>query len=207
MTTGEGGIVVTNNSKLAKQMIFLRGHAMSPETRFWHTDIGYNYRLSNLLCAIGVAQLERFPKLLAGRNRVIATYRKNLNGCCGVRINPYFSHVEASPWLACVWLPPDQASKRDKICEELESRGIETRPFFYPVHTMPPYKKYRMIANPKGLRTDGIAQRGFNIPTSSDLTNGELKWVSMNVQEVLLKYCSGKTVDKAVKQNGVNGYH
>lgn len=198
MTTGEGGIIVTNNAALASRMVYLRGHAMSPEIRFWHTDIGFNYRLSNLLCAIGVAQLERFAHLFGNRLRVIAAYRTALQGVGGARVGP--AEVEGdcrpSPWLACVWLPREHAGKRDAICDDLERRGVETRNFFYAVHTMPPYISYRMVTPRKQgdvTISEEVAARGFNIPTSSLLTTQELRFISGHVRDVILLHCDPRT--------------
>mmetsp|Transcript_29510 Transcript_29510/g.57762 ORF Transcript_29510/g.57762 Transcript_29510/m.57762 type:complete len:414 (+) Transcript_29510:43-1284(+) len=194
MTTGEGGIIVTNRKDLHKQMVYLRGHAMSPDRRFWHTDVGFNYRLSNLLCAVGVAQLERFSELFNGRKRVIEAYARALEGYKGVKINIRAANCEPSPWLACVWLPEGSpTSLRDQICLDLEERGIETRPFFYPVHTMPPYTSFRFHSadpRPEHLKnTMTVAARGFNIPTSVGLTNSEIRFVSNAVKEVLGQHC------------------
>lgn len=82
--------VVCRSKELHKRMVYLRGHAMSPDRRFWHTEVGYNYRLSNLLCAVGVAQLERFDELFGGRKRVIDAYRSSFEGFKGVKINPHW---------------------------------------------------------------------------------------------------------------------
>ena len=194
MTTGEGGILVTRSKKLHQRMVYLRGHAMSPERRFWHTEVGFNYRLSNLLCAVGVAQLERFSELFSGRKSVIDAYKASLEGFKGIRINPHWGFCSPSPWLACLWLKEgSEASLRDKICAELQERGIETRPFFYPIHTMPPYTGYRFHtssgAREEGLLTNTIAARGFNIPTSVGLSKDEVAYVIENVREVVGRLC------------------
>ena len=195
MTTGEGGIIVTNSQDLHKRMVYLRGHAMSPERRFWHTEVGSNYRLSNLLCAVGVAQLERFPELFEGRRRVIEAYRRNLHGFKGVTINPHRDFCSPAPWLACVWLPEGSSTfLRDTICNDLEKLGIETRPFFYPVHTMPPYTSYKFHGTStqasSHLLTNTVAARGFNIPTSVDLSDAEVHFISDSVRQVLDRHCT-----------------
>lgn len=206
MTTGEGGIVVTNDSNIWKRLTYLRGHAMSPTMRFWHTDIGYNYRLSNLLCAVGVAQLERFPELVSKRKKLIDTYINAFDGFEGIKISPNDNDKKLreksspAPWLACVELPAKHADKRDFLCSEIESRGIETRPFFYPVHTMPPYRQYRMVLADGTVLTDQkdpysfqtVAERfaaaGFNIPTTVDLPTSDIDFIIQNIKEVLEMY-------------------
>mmetsp|Transcript_98988 Transcript_98988/g.159615 ORF Transcript_98988/g.159615 Transcript_98988/m.159615 type:complete len:458 (+) Transcript_98988:1-1374(+) len=206
MTTGEGGIVVTNDANIWKRLTYLRGHAMSPALRFWHTDVGYNYRLSNLLCAVGVAQLERFPELVAKRKKLIDRYIKAFDGFEGIKISPNDKDTKLSvnsapaPWLACVELPAQHADKRDFLCSEIESRGIETRPFFYPVHTMPPYRQYRMVLADGTVLTDQrdpysfqtVAERfaaaGFNIPTTVDLPEADVTFILKNIKEVLEMY-------------------
>ena len=191
MTTGEGGMVATKYSALAERLEFLRGHAMSSDKRFWHTEIGFNYRLSNLQCAIGVAQLERFQELFDGRDRVIQSYRRILEGTpYGLLVNPRKEFCMPCPWLACVWLPEGLVQHRDAICTSIEQDyGIETRPFFYAVHTMPPYTGFHMHSTTAcvggGTMSEKVASQGFNLPTSLDLTEADILFIASSLLQVL----------------------
>jgi perosamine synthetase len=195
ITTGEGGMLCTNDADLAQRARHLSRHAMSPTQRFFHTEVGYNYRLSNLLCAIGCAQVERFDEIVAGRRALIEFYRSELDGIvAGVHINPQVSDdTVLSPWLAYVLLPDRLVPRRDDMLAALRSEfHVDTRPFFYPMHTMPPYAACETATREgRGKRNAGavrISGRGFNIPTSSDMSLEDRTRVVEAVAEVLRRY-------------------
>jgi len=190
ITTGEGGMVCTDDLKLAERVRYLSRHAMSTERRFFHTEIGFNYRLSNLLCAIGCAQVERFPEIVARRNDIIQYYRNALDGFCGICINPVQSDIVLAPWLACVILPDNLCCFRDDICHTLQKKfKVDTRPFFIPLHTMPPYESYRRV-NKNGDNTltmsNKMCTKGFNLPTWVEITKSELDSVIEATQNTII---------------------
>ena len=195
MTTGEGGMVCTNDSKLAERLKFLSTHAMDPNQRYFHTEVGFNYRMSNLLCAIGCAQLERFSALVEGRQRLINYYKQEIDGICGgVLVNPTFADdVVLSPWLACIYLTDVLSSHRDEICKKLLLfYRIDTRPFFHPLHVMPPYSDCVTVTregkNHVPVNSIRMHQLGFNIPTASDMSDENAKHIVTSIQAVLAEY-------------------
>ena len=194
MTTGEGGIVCTNDAALATRLKFLCTHAMSPDVHFFHTEIGFNYRLSNLLAAIGCAQLERFDELIEKRALVIRNYQQGLDGHCQVQLNPSFDdNVTLCPWLASLYLSDAMAVHRDAICRVLKHEFlIDTRPFFYPMSSMPPYAKYVTATREgRGKATVGarrMASLGFVIPTIPDMLAVDLKYVVDSIKVVLTRF-------------------
>jgi perosamine synthetase len=178
VTTGEGGMVVTGDAELAERMRLLRGQGMAPTRRYWHPIIGYNYRMTNVEAAIGVAQMERIDQLLAHRRRLAGWYHDRLCGVSAVTLP-----VERAPatnvfWMYSVLL--ERSDWRDPVMADFAQRGIETRPFFYPVHEFPMYR---------GHRTDhgcpvacDLSYRGVCLPTScrineadADVIAGELR--------------------------------
>ena len=194
-TTGEGGLICTNDKDLAARARHLSRHAASPTKRFLHTDVGFNYRMSNLLCAVGCAQIERAEELFKGRRELIEYYRDSLEGVCGgVRISPKSSdHIVVSPWLACVVLPESLAHHRDHICNILRSEfRVDTRPFFPPIHTMVPYSGYvtasRSGRGCKNLGALRMGMIGFNIPTSSNMSQQNRSRVVKAVLETLNRF-------------------
>lgn len=193
ITTGEGGMVCTNDSELAERVRYLSRHAMSKERRFFHTEIGFNYRLSNLLCAVGCAQVERFPEIVARRSEIINHYRVAMDGFHGVMINPSQSEdVVLAPWLAVVVLPDKLSCFRDEICKVLKDEfHIDTRPYFIPLHFMTPYALCRRV-NKHGGKTlpmaRNVSQQGFNLPTWCDMTNEELHKVTASTKNVIGRY-------------------
>jgi perosamine synthetase len=182
VTTGEGGMVTTGDDALAGRMRLLRTHGMDPTRRYWHPVIGYNYRMTNVAAAIGLAQLERIQSLLARRQEVVAWYREAL-GPIGVLtsqgVKPWAKHVW---WMYSVLVGPETAD-RDGVMESLRAQGIETRPIVHPLHTLPPY-----VEGTAGERfpvAERIARTGINLPTGSGLTRAQVDVVCDRLLECL----------------------
>jgi len=190
MTTGEGGMVLSSSSDDDKRIRFLRDHAMDPNKRYWHSEVGYNYRMTNLQAALGVAQLQRFNEVNSKRKRVLQQYKQQgLEGLFGIKINPRSSWADPAPWLVSIVLPLELNSKeRDIICTELFKKNIDTRPYFYPIHQMPPYNNYRCVnKDGKGqlINTISLSSRGFNLPSSPNLSNNDIVRVSDSLKKEL----------------------
>ena len=159
MTTGEGGMVTTDDAALAERMRLLRGQGMDPKRRYWFPLIGHNYRLTNLQCAIGLAQLERVEAFIAARRRVAAWYREAFDGVSGLRFQQSRPPCEHAWWMTCIQLA--DASRRDAVAEALAAEGIETRPVFYPLHGLPPYAG----ANADCPNAETIGLAGLSLPS------------------------------------------
>ena len=160
VTTGEGGMCLTNSPELAQSIRLLRDHGMTPSRSYWHERVGYNYRITNLQAAIGYSQLWRIEEVL-DRNREIANaYRTALQGIPGVKFPPPMDAVyEPVVWLASVQVP---AAKRDQLLMAASEARIEMRPFFHSLSTLPPYEKYARVC-PNSLE---LSATGINLPTS-----------------------------------------
>jgi len=139
-TTGEGGAVACADPDLARRLERLRAHGMDPGRQYWHESVGYNYRLTNLNAALGLAQLERLDEMLAQRRALARRYDANLAGLPWVR--PAFPAPGRSiDWLHPLWLDEAALGKsRDQVLAALKAAGIDARPLFYPLHLMPPYQ-------------------------------------------------------------------
>ena len=164
VTTGEGGMVVTDDDELAERCRLFRGQGQDPEHRYRFPVVGFNYRLTNLQCAIGLAQVEDLPDRLDRRRAIAARYRANLS------------------WMAGVVLPVPSEAERDRVMEELLQEGIETRPFFYPLHTMAPYAGSPADAFPVA---EDLAARGLCLPTWNGLTDDDVDRVSERLAAAL----------------------
>ncbi len=167
LTTGEGGMVVTNDSTLAARIRFLKDHAMDPTRRYWHPEVGYNYRMTNLQAAIGCAQIERIVELTARRQEVVDRYRVAFAGS-GVTINPFRSWATPVPWLVCALLPDGTAHEtRDDLIVTLKSHGIDSRPYFGLLSVMPPYRECRRAGrdNAELHHAAALSSRGLNLPS------------------------------------------
>jgi len=178
ITTGEGGMVVTNNETLYERAKHLKSQGLADHRQYWHDTIGYNYRLTNIACAIGLAQLERSNDLLL-RKRQIADYYKEKFENTNYHFHQEVSGTYHSYWMCSILINKDKFGKntRDKLRNHLDSKGIETRPLFYPVHTMPMhYSKYEMHKI-----SEDIGRRGINLPSYPDLTEEQLEYICESI--------------------------
>ena len=160
VTTGEGGMCLTSSAKLASALRVLRDHGMTPERAYWHEQIGFNYRLTNIQAAIGCVQLARAPDTLMRNHAIVAAYRAALRGIPGVRFPPDMDDLCAPVvWLASVLVP---AERRSALLATAVQANIELRPFFHSLSNLPPYQLYARHC-PNSLE---LSATGLNLPTS-----------------------------------------
>lgn len=175
ITSGEGGAVTTNDDALAARLRLLRGQGMDPERRYFFPEIGFNFRLTNVAAAILCAQLDRREELLSARHRIADLYRAGLHGARGVGEQPVADWATWTPWLYSVVIDADEyGCDRDAVMSMLGEVGIDTRPFFLPVHTLPPYVELAERQRVDLPHTMRIASAGFNLPLFPTMTNGDV---------------------------------
>lgn len=158
ITTGEGGMVVTDDEGLHEKIILLKGQGLAKNRHYWHNVTGYNYRMTNICAAIGLAQLERADALLAKKREIAEWYADGLRNV-PVTFHRERNGVRHSYWMCSVLV--GSPAQRDPLRETLEREGIETRPLFSPVHTMPMYSK-KGSNHPVAV---DLASRGINLPS------------------------------------------
>jgi perosamine synthetase len=179
VTTGEGGMCLTSSDALAQSLRLLRDHGMSPDRSYWHERVGYNYRITNLQAAIGQSQLLCVNDALQRNARIAALYREALEGIPGVSFPPAMAdEYEPVVWLACVQVP---AEKRLPLMRTAHEARIETRPFFYPLSTLPPYGSYA-LACPNSVE---LSATGINLPTSRAVDEQVVERVARVFHDVL----------------------
>lgn len=176
ITTGEGGMVLTNDAETAKIMRNLRDHAFSEERHFWHKYLGYNYRMTNLQAAVGLAQTERFDELVECRRRNAYHYSSLLENTPGITLPPEAACVKNVFWMYGILIQPEFGRTRDQVREALAKRGIETRAFFVPMHLQPIY--YDQFKGQRFPRAEELCAKGFYLPSSSSLTRPEIEFIS-----------------------------
>ena len=172
ITTGEGGMVLTDDGALAGRCFFLENHARQKENPYWHTEIGYNYRMTNLQAALGVAQLERIEELVAIRLRNAAQYKRRLAEIPGLTPPPCAEWAENVYWMYTVLVEDDYGLDRDTLMARLRQLGIETRPVFYPLHTLPMYNRGQRFPVAQEL-----GRKGINLPSGATLTPEQIDTV------------------------------
>ncbi len=181
MTTGEGGMIVTNDGTLAREVRMLRDHAMSPEKRYWHERMGFNYRMTNLQAALGCAQMEQIDDFIEQRRALFAGYSKRLADVPGLRLNREAPGTTNSYWMICAEIEGADAETRDHVCMTLRGHGVDTRPYFYPMSHMP------YINNPASTPiAHKISASGFNLPTYLSLDDTDLDAICDAVRSVLI---------------------
>jgi perosamine synthetase len=183
LTTGEGGMVTTNDDALAARLRLLRGQGMDPQRRYWFPEIGYNYRMTNIAAAIGLGQLENIERHLQSRRDVARLYDDKLQPLDNVllrpRTEPWAEHVF---WMYTIMLSDNVTPSRDEVMASLDAAGIETRPVFYPMHAMPPY--FDDTPN-KFPNADFCSSKGINLPTHGRLSEHDIDRVVAALKSAL----------------------
>ena len=183
ITTGEGGMLTTNDARIAAKARVLRGQGMDLERRYWHPVIGYNYRMTNIQAAIGYAQLQNADWHIKQRLRIARHYDEYLRRCGSITLPAEKEWARNVFWLYSVVLNDMSERQRDDVIKRLYQEGIESRPFFYPMHVLPPYQHLQSGSEfPVASR---ICAQGINLPSYGTLTEEDIKWISRMLIEVI----------------------
>jgi perosamine synthetase len=184
ITTGEGGMVVTNNAEIAEQARALKDLAHSREKRFLHTDIAFNYRMTNLQAAIGLAQFERIDELVERRRAHAYLYNSLLRDIAGIRLPPEKEWAKNVYWMYGILVEEGFSPSRDELMERLKDRGIDSRAFFIPVHQQPAFRKMNLFRGESYPIAERLSQRGLYLPSGSGLHEDQIKYVCEAIKEI-----------------------
>lgn len=181
ITCGEGGMVTTNNAVLYEKMRVLRSQGVDPQKKYWHSLVGYNYRMTNMQAAVGLAQLENIEWHLNQRKRVADIYKKYLCDMVDlVEIQKVPEDVSHVYWMNSVILNNSRIN-RDEIMRRMEESGIEMRPLFYPMHIMPPYNHDKVVAP----IAEGLSKNGINLPTHAQLDEEDIDYIICSLKGII----------------------
>ena len=185
ITTGEGGMLVTKDEGVASRAKLLRDMAFTkePSQKFVHSRVGYNYRVTNVQAAIGLAQLERIEDFITIRRRNAQTYRALLSDTRGLTLPPELGWARNVFWMYSVLVDEDEYGlSRDDLMRTLGNYDIETRPFFTPIHRQPAYSELnRGVAYPVSER---LSATGLNLPSGNTLTEGQVEYVTERIRSL-----------------------
>jgi perosamine synthetase len=175
LTSGEGGAVTTSDFELYSRMKMLRGQGMDPNRRYFFPEIGYNFRLTNMQCAILCGQIERQDVMLNKRRQIFEIYDEFLFNVPDLEFQAILPDQIRSPWLYTCVIKNRGDVLRDSIIDKLRVRRIETRPIFVPLHQLPPYKSVHQRELPVA---DYLGKCGISLPTSSTMNFDEVRFVA-----------------------------
>lgn len=180
ITTGEGGMIVTDNEELAEKMRVLRDHGMDPKRRYWHSVLGYNYRMTNIQAALGVAQMERINQIIKQKRINATLYSKGLQDIPGITLPPEAVWAKNIYWLYSILIDEEKFGMSSKeLGKQLKKRGIETRPLFPPVHQQPIYNTGQNLPV-----SERLSRCGLSLPSSVNLNGDEIERITGEIRDI-----------------------
>lgn len=186
VTTGEGGMVVTDDAGLAEKCRSLRNLCFRPEQRFLHYELGWSFRLTNVQAALGVAQLEKLERSVAFKCRMGARYSELLAGTPGIQLPvPRTDFAENVYWVYGIVLEDSVPFDAKEAMLRLGKLGIGTRPFFWPMHEQPVFRRMGLFEGERYPTAERVARRGFYIPSGMALTDQQMERAVESLKAVL----------------------
>ncbi|RMH56067.1 MAG: DegT/DnrJ/EryC1/StrS family aminotransferase [Candidatus Hydrogenedentota bacterium] len=179
ITTGEGGMITCRSRGLGRRLRFLLDQAMDPNRRYYHPEIGFNYRLTGMQAALGIAQMRRIKSLLSAKHRIAKWYQEFLKDKRGLEFQQQQSGAESSWWMVSILLP--KGVDRRRIEQKLKRCGIETRPFFHPISSLPMFSK-----NPERPVARQLFTRGLTLPSGAKLSRKDVQWICHALRKELV---------------------
>jgi perosamine synthetase len=185
ITTGEGGMVVTDDTALAERVRSLRNLCFEPERRFYHRSLGHNFRLTNLQAALGVAQLERMDEIVARKRAMAAAYAERLGDLDLLTLPPEEPWARSVYWMYGVVLSDQAGFEAEELARRLRERGIETRPFFLGMHEQPALLERGLFPGERYPVAERLARQGLYLPSGLALTEDQIDVVCSSLREAL----------------------
>lgn len=180
ITTGEGGMITTNNKILAEKLRMLRDHGASKRRRYYHPSLGFNYRMTNLQAAMGLAQLRKIKNILDQKRRIAQLYARNLKELEGeITLHPEAKWAKNVFWMYSILLPKKGKKNRDYLMKQLKKKGVDSRPFFFPIHHHQRYKTGESYPV-----ADFLAHSGLNLPSSVNLEDSQIRFICDKIIQI-----------------------
>lgn len=188
LTTGEGGLLATDDEVLFRRALFLRDHGRQPGDRmFFNTEVAYKYKMSSLQAALGLAQLERVDELVARKREIFAWYQKELSDVRGITLNAEPPGTKNSYWMVTVILDPRLGLQKAELMDLLAEENIDSRPFFHPLSSIPAYRESQQAraAREQNKVAYYLSATGVNLPSALNLTEAKVKRVCDTLKKIL----------------------
>jgi len=188
MTTGEGGMLVTDKKDLYERCLALRDHGRAPgEKMFWNAEVGYKYKMSSMQAALGLAQLERIEELVDKKRQIFSWYRQNLQPVEGITLNYEAPGTKNSYWMVTAIFDPKFGLEKEEVIRRFKAINIDLRPFFYPLSSEPAYATLpeSFTAPQRNLVSYRVSQYGVNLPCGMNMTQKGVNYVCENLKKFM----------------------
>lgn len=185
VTSGEGGMVVTNDGGIAERSRSYRNLCFQPGKRFYHTELGYNFRMTNLQAAVALAQMEQIDKHIQIKRRMAAAYNERLADIGSIRLPVEKEWAKNVYWMYGVELKDNAGMDNEELAARLKERGVDTRPFFLGMHEQPVFHKMGLFKNERYPVAERLARKGLYLPSGLALTNEQIDTVSEALHDIL----------------------
>lgn len=186
ITTGEGGMVLTDDPRVAERLRSLRNLCFQPQQRFVHEELGWNFRMSNLQAALGLAQLERLDEFVARKRAMGRCYTELLSGVAGLELMPERTeYADNIYWVYGMLLSDEIPFAAAEVMRRLGERKIGTRPFFWPMHEQPVFAKMGLFEGERYPVAERLARRGFYLPSGMTISADQIRQVCSALCEVI----------------------
>lgn len=182
MVTGEGGMLLTDNKKIIEKARYFNDHCKDPNKIFYNLEIGYKYKMSNFQAACGLAQLERIEDLVEKKRLIFSWYKKRLSSISGLQLNTERPHTKNSYWMVTVIFDKKYGIDKEKLIKELEKFNIQTRPFFYPLSSLP-----AINCKADTPVSFDVSSRGINLPCGLNITEEQVEYICKMLIKVLTR--------------------
>jgi perosamine synthetase len=189
MTTGEGGMLVTDRKDLYDRCLALRDHGKAPgEKMFWNAEVGYKYKMSSMQAALGLAQLERIEELVDKKRQVFSWYQQDLESVEGVKLNHESPGTKNTYWMVTAIFEPEFGILKEDLIRRLKEKNIDLRPFFYPLSSQPAYSAFISArkARKRNIVSYRISPYGVNLPCGMNMTTERASYVCDAIKQVLI---------------------
>jgi len=186
LTTGEGGMLVTDSDDIYQRCLFLRDHGRDPHSKmFWNTEVAYKYKMSSMQAALGLAQLERIEELVIRKRQIFDWYKESLGGFSGINLNHEAEWVKNTYWMVTAILDEKLGAQKPELIERLKEKGIDARPFFNPLSTLPAYQGVLPEPQPQNTVSLSLSPFGINLPSALNLTQEQVYYVADALKKCL----------------------
>ena len=188
LTTGEGGMLLTDDESLYQRALILRDHGRAPASKaFWNQEVAFKYRMSSMQAALGLAQLERVQELIERKQQIFGWYREGLDGARGVTLNYAGPMVVNAYWMVTAVFDGALGLEKEAVAKILSARGIDTRPFFYPLSSLPAYAALPQAREAASWNRHAydVSRRAINLPSALNLTQRQVAYVCSELRRMM----------------------